>query len=253
MSTVIPPNTSPNVQGSDTLVVGGPRPLDIAQNFTGTLGTGGVMTFGTYHGSPIPEPHRIYKWDIKLPTLTSTPGVVGPSIVNTPIVQSIDLGFDATAPTPHAIGGRPRNIADLYNTNEMRLVFYNDEDQTPIWYIRSWHSLIRIFNTTGEGAGLDNGLYQYPVTYMKNIQIFLQDQKSKTRMTITLIDCFPSQTGIMKLDYKPIDRTEIMQEFIVNRIKVESTPAGNQLAMPPMPGTPSQTGGKIFGIQTLQP
>jgi len=255
--TVTPPNTAPNIQGTDTVVVGGPLlPFSLAQNSTGTTGTGGRITIGTYQGRPIPEPHRIYKWEIDLPQMSipATSAGTDATTIPDPIVQEVSCTFDNTVPSSHPIGGRHRFLADTFDTTALMLTFYNDEDQTPIRYINAWKALIRTLNTSGEGEGMDNGLYQYPTTYLKPIYLYLQDLKTQTRMKISFLDCFPSVSAPMKLDYRPTNSiTEVHQEFIINRVKMDATPANNLVAYPPMPGSPSKSGGKIFGIQTLQP
>ena len=228
-----PPNVAAKVQGFDSVVPGGRAPSNspaLLNNYTGTPGTGGVITFGTYHGQPIPEPHRMWKWDIKLPDITIQGSAAGSSAsgassttFSPPIVQSIEVPFDNTAPVPHPIGGRHRYIADVYDTTGLRLVFFNDDNQTPIQYINAWRFLIRQFD---QNTGLDNGLYQYPIIYMKQIQIFLQNQKSNTSITLVYDDCFPNATGSMRLDYASTNnRTEIMQEFVVNRFRFTMGPA----------------------------
>jgi hypothetical protein len=71
------------------------KPPPTMESITGTPGTDGSKTFGTYRGQPIPEPHRIWKFDVDLPKIRNPSD---PSRdVPTPIVQSIEPGFDNTS------------------------------------------------------------------------------------------------------------------------------------------------------------
>lgn len=214
MATELPPITveaprGPGVTGTDTDASGIPQTPPTAQSVTGTPGTDGLISWGTYHGQPIPEPHRIWKFDVTLPNFTG---------VRTPIVQSIESGFDNTSPEQYPIGGRHHINANFFDATPLSLLFYNDENQTPIEYILAWKKLIRNYDPN---TGLDDGTYNYPEGtngYFKPIIVLLQNVKSQVVYRITYDKCFPIQMHPMRLDYEPSGRTVIAQTFAVNRI-----------------------------------
>jgi hypothetical protein len=229
---------NPGIGGTD-VDVSTPVPQTTPTSITGTPGTGGKITFGTYHGLPVPEPHRVWRFDIALPAIQG---------VAKPIVQSLEPGFDNISSEHHPIGGRHHFEAGFFDASELRLLFYGDENQTPLEYILAWKKLIRNYNAD---TGLDDGTYKYSDGhdgYFKDIVVTLQNMKNEDKYKITYKKCFPTVTAPLRLDYEPSARTVVAQSFAVNRIitvKVGSqsttanpaaiTPAGasfNLLAIP---------------------
>jgi len=206
-----------------------------AGNFTGTPGTGGTITVGVYHGLIVPEPHRVFKWDVFLPEIGG---------VTRPIVQAVNPIFDNTKPDPHPIGGRHMNIADWFDTtdNELTLVMYNDAYTsrtgsfvacTPLEYILAWKKLIRPY---GELSGIDDGTYNYPITYWKDIYVYFQDMQNNIVYTLWYKQCFPTTTAPVHLDYENPGRSTISQAFSVNRVVLTRGPSFNTTGSSVLPG-----------------
>ena len=213
----------------------------LAENITGTPGTGGQKTFGTYRGKPIPEPHRVWKFDVTLPNFSG---------VDTPIVQRIEPGFDNTSPEAYPIGGRHHFSANFFDATELHVLFYGDEKQTPIDYIFAWKKLIRNYNAN---TGLDDGTYNYPEGvngYFRPIDVLLQNVKSQTVYKITYMNCFPAAMAPLRLDYEPSQRTVIAQTFIVNRVVTQSIGQGGTTANPTI--APAGAAFNLTNVQRLQ-
>jgi hypothetical protein len=227
-----------------------PTPLrpPTVESLTGTPGTDGQKVFGTYQGQPIPEPHRIWKFDVILPKLTAPGSGVN---VATPIVQNLECGFDNTTPEQYPIGGRHHVSANFFDATALNLLFYNDENQTPIEYILAWKKLIRNYDPN---TGLDDGTYNYPEGtngYFKPIVVILQNIKSQAVYRITYDKCFPTAMQPMRLDYEPSGRTVIGQTFAVNRIISRKDQSAGQ--GPPAPAIPKAgTGFSVVNLQRLQ-
>jgi hypothetical protein len=205
----------PNVAASD-VIVATPTPTPsptFANNFSGTPGTDGIITNYTFNGEPVPEPHRVWKFNVQLPKFGA---------VRVPIVQSIEPGFDNTAPDNHPIGGRHHFQADFFDATELRMLFYGDEAMTPIDYILAWKKKIRNYNIN---TGLDDGTYNYPEGtdgYLQDITVILQSYGNETTYRIVYQKCFPTVMAPLRLDYEPSGRTAIAQSFAVNRVVTNS-------------------------------
>jgi hypothetical protein len=189
-----------------------------ANNFSGTIGTGGQITIGTYHAQWIPDPHRAFKFDVILPPIGG---------VSRPIVQSVIPTFDNTQQEPHPIGGRHLFIADYFDTSEITMVMYNDAISdsetgsqivcTPLEYILAWKKLMRPYDNN---TGYDDGTYTYPNTYWKDIYVYFQDMQNNRLYTLQYHNCFPTTTAPMHLDYENPGRSTVTQAFSVSRIKM---------------------------------
>jgi hypothetical protein len=238
MVTIVP---AVQIVGSD-VEIPTPTPQALtAESITGTPGTGGQKTFGTYGGNPIPEPHRVWKFTVTLPPFSG---------VGIPIVQSIEPGFDNTSPEAYPIGGRHHFAANFFDATELRILFYGDEMQTPIDYIFAWKRLIRNYNTN---TGLDDGTYNYPEGtngYFRNIVVNLQNVKSQNMYMITYMNCFPTVMAPLRLDYEPSARTVIAQSFVVNRILTQNVSQGGTTANPTI--VPAGASFNVTNIQSLQ-
>jgi hypothetical protein len=237
MANIINPLT---ITGTD-VDVSTPVPASTANSITGTPGTGGRITYGTYKGKPVPDPHQVWKFDVDLPPI--------PGIQTNPIVQQIEPGFDHTAPEQHPIGGRHFFIADFFDATELRLIFYDDMNHTPIEYIYAWKKLMRNYNSDTD---IDDGTYKYPLGtngYFQDIRVHLLDMQNKERYLLTYKWCFPTQMQPLRLDYEPSQRTVIAQSFAVNRIITKKISNQSSTANP-SPISPA--GAAIRNIPTLQ-
>jgi hypothetical protein len=214
----IPVPILPSVTATD-VVIPVATPVIIspqANNFTGTIGTNGQITIGTYHALEIPEPHRIFKFDVLLPPLPGNP--------LRPIVESVVCSFDNTIAEPHPIGGRHMFIADFFDTSELNMIMYNDaysDDSgnliscTPLEYILAWKKLIRPFS---QSTGSDDGTYLYPINYWYDIYVYIQDMQNHIVHTLWYKYCFPTTTATLHLDYESPGRSKIAQSFSVGRL-----------------------------------
>jgi hypothetical protein len=205
-----------------------------AESVTGTPGTGGLKTIGTWGGVPVPDPHQVWKFTVYLP----------PMGVATPIVQSLEPGFDNTSPENFPIGGRHHFTANFFDASELSLVFYDDINHTPIEYIYAWKKLIRTYNSDG----IDDGTYNYPDHYFRDISVFLTDMQNNNRYNLIYKDCFPTAMHPIRLDYGPSERTVIAQSFAVNRVITKKSGAPASTANPSRI-TPA---GAAFNLQQLQ-
>jgi hypothetical protein len=237
----IPVPILPSVTATDvTLPVSSPILLSPqAGNFTGTLGTNGQITIGTYHAEAIPEPHRIFKFDVILPPIASTQGVT----VKRPIVQAVTLSFDNTQAEPHPIGGRHMFVADFFDTSELLMELYNDaytDDSgnivacTPLEYVQAWKRLIRPYTPS---TGIDDGTYMYPINYWQSIYVYIQDMQSNMVYTFWYKYCFPTTTGTLHLDYESPGRSRISQAFSVGRLSLTEGRVGPNLVTSPSGST----------------
>jgi hypothetical protein len=241
INTAPPLNPRPGIGGSDS-DVSSPVPQTNSNSITGTPGTGGTISIGTYHGYPIPEPHRVWKFDVFLPNLVPKDRM--------PIVQSIEPSFDNTSVDQHPIGGRHHFAANFFDATELQLLFYDDENQNPIEFIYAWKKLIRNYND----AGIDDGTYRYPGGsggYFRDIDVYLMNMKNKATYNISYRDCFPTQMAPLRLDYEPSARTVIAQHFAVNRITtlkmITQASAAN-----PVQGPPAGAALNLANVQALR-
>ena len=225
----------------------GRAPVITTESITGTPGTGGQKAYGTYHGDPVPQPHLVWRFDVFLPNISATDNNGNTITSKRPIVQSIEPGFDNTGPEGHSIGGRHHFGATFFDATELRMLFYDDEDHTPLQYILAWKRLMRNFNDDGT----DDGTYKYPEGengYFQDIDVYLLDLKNTRRYNIRYKKCFPTVTAPLRLDYEPSGRTVIAQSFAVNRI-VQIKMGGGGTTANPTPITPA---GAAFSPGNLQ-
>jgi hypothetical protein len=252
MATELPPITveappvGPGVSGSDTDVsFPVPRTPPTASSITGTPGTGGSITFGTYHGQPIPEPHRVYKFDVRLPTVDNYFEAL-------PIVQSISPGFDNTGFDQHPIGGRHHFTAHFFQVTNLQLLFYDDEVHTPIEYIYAWKKMIRNYD---QNTGMDDGTYKYPEGtngYLRDINVFLLNMQNEKKYNIIYSKCFPTEMAPLRLDYEPSARTVISQTFAVNRIITKKVVGSQSSTATPSAITPAGAAINPLNVQALR-
>jgi hypothetical protein len=207
------------------------------ESLTGTPGTGGVKTIGTFNDAPVPDPHQVWKFTVNLPSMSG---------VAKPIVQSLEPGFDNTSPENFPIGGRHHFTANFFDASELHLVFYDDINHTPIDYIYAWKKLMRNYDNN---TGIDDGTYSYSINYYKDISVFLTDMQNNNRYQLIYKDCFPTAMHPIRLDYGPSERTVIAQSFAVNRIITKSISAQASTANP----SRIAPAGAAFRLQVLQP
>ena len=219
------------------------RLIPTVESVTGTPGTGGFKSIGSYHGFPVPDPHQVWRFNVYLPPLVSQQKM--------PIVQAIDPGFDNTSQEAYPIGGRHHFSANFFDATELHLQFYDDENQSPIEYIYAWKKLIRNYNPD---TGLDDGTYNYPHGtngYFQDISVYLLDAKNESRYKIIYRDCFPTVMSPIRLDYGPSARTVIAQSFAVNRVLTLVLGTQKSTANP-TPAAPTGAAFNLRNVQTLQ-
>ena len=162
-----------------------------------------------------------------------------------PIVQSIEGGFDSIKQQFIPVGSRSIAIADFEGQVDLSIVFYNDELQTPLKYIKQWKELIRNYNPD---TGYDDGTFQLPLNYWRPISVDLQDNKMVTKYTLYYFQCFPTITRPLILQYENSTRSVIMQAFSVNRLR-QFAPSTSTPSTPTP--TPTPTPYHLFRINII--
>jgi hypothetical protein len=99
-----------------------------------------------------------------------------------------------------------------HDISSFQMTFYEDDKASCVKWIDGWKNEVKNFET---------GLYRLPSHYKKDIKVQLLDSQNNPIMTVTLIRCWPAETGNWSLNYTDNGRLTVSQTFSVDDQKIE--------------------------------
>lgn len=124
-------------------------------------------------------------------------------------MESIDLPFSNVAVSEGVyIGGRFMYFPGTHSISSFSASFYEDRNAASLKWIQDWKSKIKNFQT---------GAYGLPAQYKQDIVVRQLDQKNEPIFDVRLIDCWPSDTSPLSMNYTDgSGRVVIQQNFSVD-------------------------------------
>lgn len=170
--------------------------LGEVNQFNSTLGNGGKTSLQTLLS--LPDPQLSFKWRCKYL----------PFSFPVHYVESVDLPFNnvEVGDTTH-VGASYIQYPGPHKISTTSLVFYEDRYCSSLKFLTGWKQKIKNFNT---------GIYNLPGEYKQTIVVELMDNANNPVVTVTLLGCWPTDTGNLSLNYTDAGRVTISQVFSID-------------------------------------
>jgi len=172
------------------------------------------------------DPALAYKYSVELPSFTLRPSVSDPSrkalkindnlnslipgksssdTVSLPpsYIESVFFQFSNNLIDQLLVASVIRSYAGKVVTAPITIRFYEDAGYNSSNYISIWKSLI--LN--------DDGTFNYPDEYKRDINIYLQDSQNTPVFRIIAHDCWPESNSPIGISYSEMGRQVVTQTF----------------------------------------
>lgn len=206
-----------------------PQPMSSSQQVLGKLIGGNVLNrIPTRQSQPYKsmdplqgalarsDPLLSYNWFCQLPILNHAGGAT----LEWNYVEAASLPLRTIQTNSVYKDGKQHNYASMFSTDNLSLTFYLDESAKAFSYLASWDSLISPY--TGRQNLVSTGAeYNLPAVYMKDITLYILNNKREEVIAITYVGCFPINFGSLGLTSNSSDRLTQDVQFNVNNIVID--------------------------------